>query len=68
MAYNIGLNQREKAALKELSQKKGMSQKAVLKAAFRFYQSIEVRLERGEITWAQVQALLTDRNLKKRKK
>lgn len=45
-----------------------MSQKAVLRAAFRFYQSIEVRLERGEITWAQVQALLMDRNLKKRKK
>lgn len=67
MAYKIGMNQREKAALRELSLKKGMSQKAVLRAAFRLYQSLEVRLERNEITWEQVQELLAPR-LNKRKK
>ena len=67
MAYKIGLNNREKAALKELAQKKGMNQKTVLRTAFRLYQTLEVRLERGDITWNQVQALLESPTLRKKK-
>jgi len=44
----LNLTQAEMEMLDQLSSKKGMNKTAILKQALRLYQSIEVRLERGE--------------------
>jgi len=52
MAYKktmtLNLNEREMNALEALSIKKGLNKTALLRQAFRLYQSIETRLEKGE--------------------
>lgn len=58
MKYEINFNEREQRLLKELADKKGMSLENVLKQAARFYQSVEVRLEQGEISPKDISNLL----------
>lgn len=44
----LNLNEAEMAALESLCERKGMSKTALLRQALRLYQSVDVRLERGE--------------------
>jgi hypothetical protein len=66
MSYKLGLSQQEERALTELSQKKRMSKKNVLRASFRLYQTIEVKLENGDITPQQLSNFLNP-GLRKKK-
>jgi hypothetical protein len=54
----VQLNPKEQQALADLVAKKGMSEEAVLKQAFRFYQSVEILLEQNKITPEQLRSLL----------
>lgn len=58
MKLDINFNEREERLLSELAAKKGMSMENLLKQAARFYQSVEVRLEQGEISPKDISALL----------
>lgn len=44
----LNLTEREMEVLEQLATKKDLSKTAVLRQALRLYQSIDVRLERGE--------------------
>jgi len=44
----VELNKKEAEALKELAEKKGMSEEAVMKQALRTYQMVEYRITNGE--------------------
>ena len=44
----LNLNEAEMAALEALCERKGMSKTALLRQALRLYQSVDLRLERGE--------------------
>lgn len=47
---NIELKEREKKVLAELAKEKGMSEEAVLRMALRVYQSVENRIDKGEVS------------------
>lgn len=50
----------EIAALEGLAKKKDMSTSAVLRQALRLYQSVEIRLERGELVFVETPKILWD--------
>ena len=61
MNVSIDFNKkREIEALNELAKSKGMSPEALMKQAFRFYQTIEKRVELGQIDRKDVSKLLSD--------
>jgi predicted transcriptional regulator len=49
----LNLTEKEMEVLDELANKKGMSKTAILKQALRLYQSVEVRLEKGEKVFSE---------------
>ena len=44
----LNLSEREMAAIDELAERKGMNKTALMKQALRLYQTVDVRLQKGE--------------------
>lgn len=44
----LNLTDREMRALDELCEKKGLNKTAIMRQALRLYQTVEIRLDRGE--------------------
>lgn len=65
----VKLNERESKAMDELEKTMGMSPEHILKTSFRLYQTIQVKIQNGEITQKDINAFLKrDKFPKKLKK